>query len=112
MEAALKAIAEPRRRDILRLVWDFERSAGDIAAHFDVSRPAISQHLRVLKEADLVTERRDGTRRFYRANPDGLAELRGFLEGFWADSLADLKRIAEDEERSRRADGTDGQRHP
>ena len=112
MEAALKAIAEPRRREILRLVWDSERSAGDIAAHFDVSRPAISQHLRVLKEADLVTERRDGTHRFYRANPDGLAELRVFLEGFWEESLADLKRVAEAEERSRRADGTNDEHHP
>lgn len=112
MEAALKAIAEPRRREILRLVWDSERSAGDIAAHFDISRPAISQHLRVLKEADLVTERRDGTYRFYRANPDGLAGLRGFLEGFWDESLADLKRLSEDEERSRRADGTNDEHHP
>jgi DNA-binding transcriptional ArsR family regulator len=57
MEAALRAIAEPRRREILRLVWDAERSAGEIAGHFDVSRPAISQHLRVLKEAELVSDR-------------------------------------------------------
>jgi DNA-binding transcriptional ArsR family regulator len=63
MEAALKAIVEPRRREILRLVTADERSAGDIAAHFDVTRSAISQHLKVLREADLVTERRDGTRR-------------------------------------------------
>jgi DNA-binding transcriptional ArsR family regulator len=111
MEAALKAIAEPRRREILRLVWDSERSAGDIAAHFDVSRPAISQHLRVLREADLVTERRDGTFRFYRANPDGLAGLRGFLEGFWEESLTDLKRAVEEQERSRRADGKNDKRH-
>jgi DNA-binding transcriptional ArsR family regulator len=103
MEAALKAIAEPRRRAILRLVWDAERSAGEIADHFDVTRSAISQHLRVLREADLVTERRQGTHRFYRANPKGLEELRTFLEGFWEASLADLKREAEDEERSRRA---------
>ena len=112
MEAALKAFAEPRRRAILRLVSDEERSAGEIAAHFDVSRPAISQHLRVLKEADLVTERRDGTHRYYRANPDGLAELRRFIERFWDDSLADLKTAVEAEERSRRADGTKHDRHP
>jgi DNA-binding transcriptional ArsR family regulator len=111
VEAALKAIAEPRRREILRLVWDSERSAGDIAAHFDVSRPAISQHLRVLKEADLVTERRDGTYRFYRANPDGLEGLREFLENFWEESLADLKRVAEKEERSKRADRSDDDSH-
>jgi DNA-binding transcriptional ArsR family regulator len=99
VEAALKAIAEPRRREILRLVWDAERSAGDIAAHFDVTRPAISQHLRVLKEADLIFERRQGTKRFYRARPEGLEELREFLEGFWDDNLAALKRAAEKEER-------------
>jgi DNA-binding transcriptional ArsR family regulator len=112
MEAALRAIAEPRRREILRLVWDAERSAGEIAGHFDVSRPAISQHLRVLKEAELVTERRDGTRRFYRARPDTLQELRRFLEDFWDEGLAGLKREAEAEERRRRAGGTDVQRHP
>jgi DNA-binding transcriptional ArsR family regulator len=110
MEAALKAIAEPRRRAILRLVWDAERSAGEIADHFDVTRSAISQHLRVLREADLVTERRQGTHRFYRANPNGLEELRAFLEGFWEASLADLKREAETEERSRRA--RPDKRHP
>ena len=82
MEAALKAIAEPRRREILRLVWDAELSAGEIASHFEVTRPAISQHLRVLKEAGLVDERRDGTRRIYRARPDGLEGLREFLAGF------------------------------
>ena len=69
MDAALKALAEPRRRAILRLVWSQELPATAIAEHFpDVTRPAISQHLTVLKEADLVTERRDGTRRLYRAN--------------------------------------------
>jgi len=102
MDAALKAIAEPRRREILRLVWDAERAAGDIAAHFDVTRPAISQHLGVLKEAGLVSERREGTRRFYRARPEGLKELKEFLEGFWAFSLAQLKREAESEERKKR----------
>ncbi len=99
MEAAIKAIAEPRRREILRLVWDAEMSAGQIASHFEVSRPAISQHLRVLKEAGLLFERRDGTRRIYRARPDGLAELREFLEAFWDESLSALKREAEAEER-------------
>ena len=112
MEAALKAIAEPRRREILRLVWDAERSVGDIAAHFDVTRPAISQHLRVLKEADLVVERKEGTRRFYRARPETLAELRVFLEGFWEVNLASLKEIAEREERrNARAGRRDRRRH-
>lgn len=101
MELALRAIAEPRRRDILRLVWDAERTAGDIAAHFEVSRPAISQHLRVLKDAGLVDERRDGARRWYRASPEGLGELRPFLESMWAESLDRLKYAVEFEERKR-----------
>jgi DNA-binding transcriptional ArsR family regulator len=91
----MKAIADPRRRDILRLVRRNEVSAGDIARHFDVSRPAISQHLTVLKNAGLLAERRDGTRRFYRARPEGLEELRSYLDGFWDATLLDLKRVAE-----------------
>src|SRR5947208_4671864 len=99
MEAALKAIAGPRRRRILTLVRDGERSAGEIAAHFDVTRPAVSQHLNVLKEAGLVSERRNGTRRLYRARPEGLAELKEFLEEFWDERLGALKREAEKEEK-------------
>lgn len=95
MDAALKAIAEPRRREILRLVWDRERSSGDIADHFDVTRPAISQHLRVLKEADMVTERRDGTRRLYRARPERMEDLRRFLDEFWTGGLERLRDAAE-----------------
>ena len=98
METALKAIAEPRRRAILRLVREDELSAGEIASHFDVTRPAVSQHLTVLKEAGLVDERRNGTRRLYRARPEGLADLKAFLEEFWADRLDALKREAEREE--------------
>ncbi len=101
MEAALRAIAEPHRRQILRLVWDAELSAGEIASHFDVSRPAVSQHLNVLKEAGLVSERRNGTRRLYRARPEGLAELKAFLEEFWGDRLEALKREAEREEKEK-----------
>jgi DNA-binding transcriptional ArsR family regulator len=71
MEAALKAIAEPRRRQILLLVREGEMTAGEIASHFEVTRPAISQHLTVLKEAGLVSERRDGTKRIYRFRPEG-----------------------------------------
>ena len=96
----MKAIAAPRRRQILFLVRDEELSAGEIAAHFDVTRPAVSQHLTVLKEAALVTERRNGTRRLYRARPEGLAELREFLERFWDDRLEALKREAESDERT------------
>jgi DNA-binding transcriptional ArsR family regulator len=98
MENALRAIAEPRRRAILRLVWSTERSAGDIASHFEVSRPAISQHLRVLRTAGLVTERRDGPRRLYRADPDAFARLRAELDTFWNESLASLKREVESDE--------------
>jgi DNA-binding transcriptional ArsR family regulator len=98
VEAALRAIAAPRRRQILALVRDGELSAGEIAAHFDVTRPAVSQHLNVLKEARLVSERRDGTRRLYRARPEGLVELKAFLEEFWGDRLDALKREAESEE--------------
>ena len=101
MEDAIRAIAEPRRRQILRLVWEAERPAGEIAANFDVSRPAISQHLRVLREAGLVSERRQGTMRLYRARPEGVAELRAYLDRFWEEGLATLKREAEREERKR-----------
>jgi DNA-binding transcriptional ArsR family regulator len=106
VEAALKAIAAPRRRQILRLVRDDELSAGEIASNFDVTRPAVSQHLNVLKEAGLVSERRNGTRRLYRARPEGLAELRDFLEEFWDVRLEALKREAEKEERKK-----DGRNH-
>jgi DNA-binding transcriptional ArsR family regulator len=99
VEAALKAIAEPRRRAILRLVRDDELSAGEIASHFDVTRSAVSQHLTVLKEAGLVDERRNGTRRLYRVRPEGLAELRSFLDEFWGERLEALKREAEREEK-------------
>ncbi len=100
MEAALRAIAEPRRRAILSLVREGELSAGEIASHFDVTRPAVSQHLNVLKEARLVSERRNGTRRLYRARPEGLVELRDFLNGFWDGRLEALKREAEKEEQT------------
>jgi DNA-binding transcriptional ArsR family regulator len=95
IDRSLKALAEPRRREILRLVAHDELAAGEIAAAFDVSRTAISQHLTVLKDAELVDERRDGTRRLYRARPDGLAELRRFLDDMWASSLDMARRLAE-----------------
>jgi DNA-binding transcriptional ArsR family regulator len=102
MQAAVHAISDPRRREILELVRHQEVAAGEIAARFDVTRPAISQHLTVLKKAGLVSERREGTRRLYRARPEGLAELRSFLDGFWEDRLERLKLAAEQEERSGR----------
>ena len=95
MDDALRAIAEPRRRAILELVAVDELAAGEIAAHFDVNRTTISQHLTVLKDAGLVAERRDGTRRLYRARPDGLDSLRRMLEGMWASSLDVARRLVE-----------------
>jgi DNA-binding transcriptional ArsR family regulator len=96
MDAAFKALAEPRRRAILRLVWSQELPATAIAEQFsDVSRPAISQHLSVLKEAELVTERRDGTRRLYSANTATMAELRAFLDDYWSSGLERLRDVAE-----------------
>jgi DNA-binding transcriptional ArsR family regulator len=102
MDSALRALAEPTRREILRLVRDRERTSGEIAAHFDVTRPAVSQHLRALEEAKLVTVRRDGTRRWYRARPEGLREVHRWIESMWRDGLHDLKRAAEREERAGR----------
>jgi DNA-binding transcriptional ArsR family regulator len=98
MQTVVQAISEPRRREILELVQDRELSAGEIAARFDITRPAISQHLTVLKHAGLVTERREGTRRLYRARPEGLSELRSFLDSFWEGRLERLKLAAEREQ--------------
>lgn len=84
MDIALRAIADHRRREILRLVRNQELPAGKIAEHFDVSRPAISQHLRVLKEAGLLLERHEGSRRFYRLHPEGMEEIHAFVESFWS----------------------------
>lgn len=99
VDAALRALAEPNRREILRLVHDSERSAGEIAARFELSRPAVSQHLTVLKGAGLLDERRDGTRRLYSVRREGFDEVRAFLEQFWDDRLDKLKRDAERAER-------------
>jgi DNA-binding transcriptional ArsR family regulator len=95
----LQAIVEPRRRDILRLIQDAELSSGEIATHFDITRPAISQHLQVLAAAGLVSMRREGTRRLYRVRREGLAELRAFLDAFWDERLLQLKQAAEAEQR-------------
>ncbi len=93
---AAAAIADPIRRRVLELVRDAEVPAGEIAAHFPVSRPAVSRHLRVLREAGLVQERRVGRERLYRADPEPLAELRAWLDGYWAGRLDALKRLAEE----------------
>ena len=102
MDAVLHAIAEPHRRRILELLGPAELSAGEIASSFDVTRPAISQHLTVLTRAGLVSVRREGTRRIYRARPEGLRELREYLDEFWSVRLDRLKAAAERAERGRR----------
>jgi DNA-binding transcriptional ArsR family regulator len=96
-DEALRAIAEPRRRAILRLVAHDELAAGEIAAAFEITRTAVSQHLTVLKNAGLLSERRDGTRRLYRARSEGLDSLRHFLDDMWAASLDAARGIAEAE---------------
>ena len=102
MDLALRALAEPHRRQILDVLRGRELSSGSIAAHFDVTGPAISQHLRVLTEAGLVSMRRSGTRRLYQTRPEGMAEVRDYLAGFWAEGLARLAQEAEAEERRSR----------
>ncbi len=97
IDLAFSALAEPRRREILRVLADREMAAGEIAARFDVTRPAISQHLGVLREAGLVEERRDGTRRRYRVRTSGLEPVRTWLEAFWDERLDALKATAEAE---------------
>jgi DNA-binding transcriptional ArsR family regulator len=101
-DEVFRALAEPRRRAILKLVSDTELAAGEIAAAFDVTRTAVSQHLTVLRAAGLVAERRDGTRRLYTARPDGIAAVRGLLDDLWASSLNTARRLVE-------ADGAAGQ---
>jgi DNA-binding transcriptional ArsR family regulator len=103
-DAVLRALAEPRRRAILQLVAHNELAAGEIAAAFEITRPAVSQHLTVLKNAGLLHERRDGVRRLYRARSEGLAGLRDILEDIWASSLDVARRLVEAD---RRVTGTD-----
>jgi DNA-binding transcriptional ArsR family regulator len=103
IEAAMTAIANPRRRQILRLVWDGERSAGAIAATVhDVSWPAVSQNLRLLKSSGLITERRQGTHRYYKANHLALGPLEAVLRQMWTRDLGRLRDLAEQEARTRR----------
>jgi DNA-binding transcriptional ArsR family regulator len=102
VEEAIRAIAEPNRRRILQLVTTKELSAGEIASRFEITRPAVSQHLGVLREAGLVTERREGTRRLYSLRPEGFADLKSFLEAFWDQGFERLKEAAELEEGRRR----------
>ena len=111
MDEALRAVADPTRRAILRLVRDDELPAGEIARHFPtMSRPAVSQHLRVLTDAGLVEVRPDGNRRMYRWRPEGLRDAAAFLDEMWAVRLARLKAAAEREEWPARARAAQGAR--
>lgn len=96
-DAVFRALAEPNRRAILRLVRDEPCAVGEIAEHFSISQQAVSQHLRVLKDADLVVEQRAGTRRLYLVRPDGLRGVRQFVEELWPAGLARLKALVENE---------------
>jgi DNA-binding transcriptional ArsR family regulator len=98
-DAVWRALVEPRRRAILRLIAHDELAAGEIASEFDVTRTAVSQHLTALKGAGLVNERRDGTRRLYSARREGLAVLRTLINDMWATSL-DAGRVLVENERS------------
>ena len=98
----LDALGDPTRRAILERLLDGPQPVGELARGFTVTRPAISQHLTVLKEAGLVSERRNGTRRLYQARPQGLQELREFLDGFWDERLDALRREAERKEATKR----------
>jgi DNA-binding transcriptional ArsR family regulator len=104
-----EAIAQPTRREILRLLAAGELSAGDVGARFAVTQPAISQHLKVLKSAGLVSERRDGTRRLYSVRPEGMGDLHDFLAEVMPSRLERLKLLAEEEER--RTGGRDPRRN-
>jgi DNA-binding transcriptional ArsR family regulator len=97
----LQIVAGPRRLQILELVWDQERSAGEIAAQFDVTWGAVSQHLTLLRKAGYVIERRQGTSRYYQADKEALGPLRAVVEDYWRSSLTRLKMLAEAEERQK-----------
>jgi DNA-binding transcriptional ArsR family regulator len=96
----MDALGDRTRRAIFEMLRNGPLAVGEIAGELPVSRPAVSQHLRVLKEAGLVTERRNGTRRIYRVDPDGVATLRAYFDEFWNEALAAFKEAAEDERRN------------
>jgi DNA-binding transcriptional ArsR family regulator len=109
MDGKLQALADPTRRAILRRTWGREVAAGRLAEGFSISRPAVSQHLRVLRDAGLVGVRRDGTRRLYMARPEALADVVAFFDDLWDRGLPALKAIAEAEARAVRMEEEKGQ---
>jgi len=101
LDLVARALGDATRRGLLTLVRDEEMAAGDLAERFpEISRPAVSQHLRVLSDAGLMSTRRDGNRRLYRARPEGLADVWRFVDDMWSDKLERLKRVAEQSERA------------
>ena len=97
----IEALGDPTRRAIFERLAERPRAVGELASELPVSRPAVSQHLKVLKDAGLVTDRPAGTRRIYQLNPEGVGALRDYLDGFWNRSLAAFKRAAEEGETKR-----------
>jgi DNA-binding transcriptional ArsR family regulator len=100
--SSLNALADPTRRQIFERLGQGPRAVGELAADLPVSRPAVSQHLRVLKEAGLVSDERVGTRRVYRIDPEGLGELRAWVDGFWKDALSSFQAVVESESSTKR----------
>jgi DNA-binding transcriptional ArsR family regulator len=105
-DAVMRALAEPQRRRIVQLVRDGERPAGEIADRFDITPQAVSQHLRVLRDAGVLSERREGTRRLYALRPEAVESLRAFVEDLWPSSLEALKQSVEQDKRRRSAGRT------
>jgi DNA-binding transcriptional ArsR family regulator len=102
VDASLRALGDGTRREILSLVWEEERPAGEIATHFSLTRPAVSQHLTVLLESDLVSVRQEGTRRLYHANRERIETLRIELDAFWSGRMTKLKTAAERAQQQKR----------
>jgi DNA-binding transcriptional ArsR family regulator len=101
-DAVLRALAEPHRRRILTLVADREVPAGEIAQHFDITHQAVSQHLKVLRDAGVLSERRDGTRRLYAIRPEAIESVRAYLDELWPASLERLRTTVERNKQGRR----------
>jgi DNA-binding transcriptional ArsR family regulator len=100
-EGMFEALGDPTRRAVFELLADGPHPVGELARRLPVSRPAVSQHLRVLRDAGLVADHPEGTRRVYSVNPDALEELRGYVEGFWQRALVSFKQHAEQETANR-----------
>jgi DNA-binding transcriptional ArsR family regulator len=102
MGSPWKALADDSRRQVLMLLKNKERTPSEIATHFDFTLPALSAHLKVLRDAELVNERREGQNRYYSVNRDGMSEMMRFFDQFWDDRLKSLKEYVENKERRKR----------